>query len=299
MGVYGGKFAIVDAANTVRQWSISETSTQPKGVASNSQLGTFRRKGVHSWQGTYQGYGATPIRMPGEQFHFKGYTAPTSNVAGTTGLTYDGQAFVSAVTINWDWKTAQIISHTVNFMGHLALTPQAAVPVLDNAVIDDPTTIGTKITWDKATPTAVQQLEALTTAQLTLSSIIVPYVNSDTVINGTCWRGCVSGPIDWTLSMQQETESRLKATDLVLDDIVQLKLFVDATKFWELQFGIVRDCTGITANRETGAVIARTQNVDMMAHNGATMGKVNRPDGTTWWPAVPVGLLQQQPVIKA
>jgi len=99
--------------------------------------------------------------------------------------------------------------------------------------------------------------------------------------------------------MQQETESRLKATDLVLDDIVQLKLFVDATKFWELQFGIVRDCTGITANRETGAVIARTQNVDMMAHNGATMGKVNRPDGTTWWPAVPVGLLQQQPVIKA
>jgi hypothetical protein len=46
----------------------------------------------------------------------------------------------------------------------------------------------------------------------------------------------------------------------------------------------VRDFSGITVNRETGAIIARTINVDMAAYYGSNAGQILLPGGTQFWP---------------
>lgn len=296
MTVHSGKYGIVDGKSTVRQWSIVEQEAQPKGVASNSRLGTFRRPGVRRWNGNYQAYGATPAVMPGEQFAFKGYTAPVNDIAGSTGMTYSGNAVVRSVAITWNWRNAAILSHQVNFEGHLALTKANNIPVPDASAIDSPSVIGCKFTWDKATPAALQDIINLTQGVLTISSEVQTYVNSHTVIGVgagmVCWTGAVGGPIDWSLALSQEDDSRGLANDLLIGDLIQLKLYtIPGGANWDLQYGIVRDYSGITVNRETGSIIGRTINVDMVANNGSTLGHINRPDGTTWWPATPAGLL--------
>lgn len=287
--LHSGKFSCVNNVSTMRQWSVNESETQPKGVSSNSQLGTFRMPGVRKWNGNFQGYGDTPPVMPGEQFTFTGYTAPANDVAGTAGMGYTGLAVVSSVAINWNWRTAAILGFQVNFEGHLALTKGNQLPAIDVSQIQSPSVIGTTFTWDKAAPTAVLDIVNLTQATLNISTQIQSYVNSHTVVGGICWTGNVGGPIDYNITMQQEDDSRDLTGDLIVGDLISLNLYVDASRKWDIKYGRVREYTGITCNRETGAIIGRTINVDMCANDGVNMGRINRPDGTTWWPASPTG----------
>ena len=291
--IIGGKFGIVEGVSTVRDWEITETEAQPKGVASNSGQGTFRRPGVRSWTGSYGSYGGVPPKMPGEMFDFRGYAGPASGVAGTSGPMYIGKAMIADVTIEWDWKTAQIIQTKSTFQGHLDLQKASNPPVLDVSIIDDPSTIPAKITWDTAAPSGVQLFDCITKASLKITNAVQSYVNSCTVLgdfpNQIAWTGRVSGPIDWSLSISQENADTA-AADPKIGSIIQIKMYLDATRFWDLQYGIVKDYSGYKVNRETGAIIDRTIAVDMMCHDGAgVLGHIAKPDTSIWWPFTPAG----------
>lgn len=282
MGVHSGKFARINGISTARQWTIVDQSTQPKYVATNTYLGTGRVLGVHSWNGTYQAYGVKPQVMPGDTLHFSGYGAPANDVSGN-GLLYGGDAVVSRVVLNWDWRSGAIIGHTVTFAGHLELTKTSGADPGDSAVPTVNPTTGTKVEWVAGNLTNFAELPNVVNASLTFSAAMASYVNSSTYINGKAWTGQKSGPIDWGLSITQEDDERL--TNIFSpDDIVQVKLFTDSTLFWLLKHGIVRDFSGITVNRETGAIIGRTINIDMNGYYGSTLGAVIMPDTTQWWP---------------
>lgn len=285
MTVHGGKFMRINGIDTARLWTIVEQATQPKAVASNTLLGTARKRGVHSWNGTYQAFGAKPLVMPGSTFHFIGYGSPDNNVSGGTGLRYDGNAMCQRVVINWDWKTGAIIGHTVTFAGDLELDKATGSDPGDSVTPNLPETTGTKILWGANTTTPATELPAVVSAQLTISALTESYVNSSTYINGRAWTGQVSGPIDWSLQIQQEDTERLTGI-FDIDDVIGLRIFTDSTLYWELAYGIVRDFSGITVNRETGAIIRRTINVDMNAYYGSNAGHVLYPDvsHTQWWP---------------
>jgi hypothetical protein len=284
MTIHGGKFARIDDISTARLWSVMEQAAQPKAVASNTALGTARKRGVHSWSGSYQAYGATPAKMPGSVFNFEGYGSPVNDVSGA-GLRYLGSAMVSQVVINWDWRTGAIIGHTVTFAGHLELTKQSGADPGDATDPDLPETTGTKIQWaDSSLEVPVYaDLPNVTNASLSIRAAVAAYVNSSTYVNGRAWTGQVSGPVDWSLAIGQQDEERLTGI-FDIDSVIELKLFTTDALFWQLKHGIVKDFTGITANRETGAIMGRTINVDMNCFYDEALGAVTRPDTTNWWP---------------
>lgn len=282
MGLHGGKFGRVNGIDTMRLWTIMEQAAQPKAVASNSALGTMRKRGVHSWSGTYQAYGATPVAMPGSIFSFQGYGCPTDDVSGN-GLVYEGDAMVSQVVITWDWRTGALIGHVVTFAGHLDLGKSLAADPGDATEPALLETTGTKVQWSAGNLSSFAELPNVTNASLTIKAAVEAYVNSSTYVGGKAWTGQVSGPVDWSVQIGQQDDERL--TNIFdIDDVIELKLFTTSALFWQLKHGIVRDFSGITVNRETGAIIGRTINVDMNGYYGTTRGAITKPGAIAWWP---------------
>lgn len=283
MGLHSGKYSVINGVPTSRLWTISDKTAQPKGVASNTRLGTLRRRGVNSWEGSYRAYGGQPAVMPGELFNFVGYGSPTNDVAGAAGLRYSGDAVVRSVAVTWDWRTGAIIGHTVQFVGSLELVQASGADPGDAVVPDAPETTGTKFQYSPGNTNTFVDIANLTQGTLTVTAAVHTFVNSSTYVNGRAWTGARGGPIDWTLSAGQEDEDRLTGI-FAKDDVVELKLFVSSTAFWKLTHGIVGDFSGITINRETGEIMSRTLNVAMNGYYGSTLGSIILPDTTTWWP---------------
>lgn len=275
MTVHGGKFSAVNGKRSIRQWSVNDAHTPAKGVASNTLNGTMRRPGVQDWTGSYNAFGAQPEVLPGESFSFVGYTAPDNDVSGV-GRTYVGTALVESIVISWNYQNGELLSHVVNFGGDLALTSGSAT-VTDTSDPDALPVCGTKLEYDFSDDNYVE-LDNILSMQLTISSALQTYVNSSTA----CWTGRKAGPLDWTLAITQQDNVRASIFDK--GDRVRLKLFVDDTLFWSLIWGQVRDFTGITADRETGAILQRTINIDMDAWDGADIGQIIKPDTTVWFP---------------
>ena len=224
--------------------------------------------------------------MPGELAAFVGYGAPADDSSGN-GVRYSGNIMADSVAITWNWRTGEMISHTVNFSGDLALTIADGAEVVDAAVPDMPSiALAAKPQWKPATSGALANFPNVAQITLTFSAANQAYINSDTVISSVVWTGRKAGPIDWTAAIVQEDDVRVGATVPQIGDDIELKLFINATEFWLLDFGHVRDYTGIAANRATGAILSRTVNVDMTAWavDGVAIGKIDKPDLTTWWP---------------
>lgn len=282
MTVLSGKYAVVNGIDTMRNVSIDEQSTPARAVASNTRQGVVRRHGIRSWSGTANRFGGMPILMPGDFFAFAAHLAPDSSVEGTVGPRYDGNAVVSQLQHNWSWQDGQMQSQQYTFAGHLALTPSDnGVALTDVTTPDIKEVCGTKIQYQESSGGAWTQVPALLTAQLMLSVAISPYVNSDT----ECWTGQMAGaPVDWTVSLTQQDMRRGLQFD-VPDDI-GLRMFIDDVLYWELLWGHVVSIGGITADRETGAILQRTINIAMDAMSGIALGHVLLPNvgNTEWWP---------------
>jgi len=284
MTVHGGKRGRVNGVNTMRRWSINETERQTKAVASNTLLGTARRRGVRAWSGSYDAYGEQPIAgaMPGETFALSAYGAPANDMSGN-GFLYQGDCVVKQVRIKWDYKSGALLSHVVDFDGHLDLTYDAGADPGDAVTPNLKEVGGTKLLWAANTGTPATELPNVSSMELTITAAIADYVNSSTYIDGVLWTGRKSGPIDWTLKIMQEDDERV--TDIFeAGDYVNLRLYTDSTNFWLLTTGLVAPFTGITVNRESGEIIARTIDIGMNAYYGSSAGVVKLPGGTQWWP---------------
>ena len=279
MGVHSGRFAVVDGVDTVRNWQITDTQSLTRYVASNTRGGAGRKRAVNEWSGAYAAYGGTPTHMPGDIFSFAGYGSPDNDVSGA-GLTYSGQAIVDSIVVNWNWVAGEIINHVVNFSGHLALTTASATHT-DVTNPDVPEVCGTKIEY---VDTPNVEIPNLASATFTLSIENVEYVNSSTIVSGECWKGRKAGtPIDWTLAAVVDDNLRSGVFPAKGDD-QELWLYVDATTYWQLRWGTVKDFTGINADRETGAILQQTINWEMNGFNPG-VGLIRRPgDVADWWP---------------
>jgi hypothetical protein len=286
MGVHSGKFGVVDGVATVKNWSISDEQDSVRFVASNTAFGTGTNRGKESWNGSFQCFKAVPDAMPGDLITFAGYTAPNDNVSGN-GVRYDGSAMVKQVQVNWNWGTAELLHSQVDFDGHLALVPTVGAQLLDAdpALVKGPQCAVIKYSADLTTWT---ELPNLLTAQLTITSALKPYANSTTVVtdSGVCrlWTGQSAGPLDIQVAITQQDNLR---SVFKKGDQLGLRLFVNATEYYELVYARVKNFTGISVNVDTGEIIQQTINFDMDAIKAAdgTLGHFKLPDTTTWWPA--------------
>lgn len=275
-----GKFGVVNGENTIRNWSVNQTSTPQKYVASNTRGGSGRKHGVQDFNGQFGGYGGSPVVLPGELFSFSGYTAPDNGTEGGTGELWTGPAIVDSVAITWGWSAAEIISYVANFSG------------------DGPLTNATGVHSDGSDPSVPQScgfapmiegtaLEDVVSAVLTITAENQSYANSSTIFdvdgNQECWTRRKRGNIDFTLSITQQNHEGLGAIDVTNDVIVKLPVTDALTGGWELKWCHSEAMSSLNVDRESGAIIGRTLNFSMNGFNPA-IGFIKKPGGTDFWP---------------
>lgn len=284
MGVHSGMWGVINGKSTVRNWTINKTSDNKAYVASNTRGGTGRRRGNIDWTGNYNAYGGTPGAMPGEAFSFTGYTSPTNDTEGAVGTNYQGTSIVENVTINWNWETADIISHVVNFAGNGQLNQASDSLYSDATDPDAPSIIGCEVRIQNITNAAsgVVTLDNVVSATLNMTAANKPYVNSST--GGYTLRK--RGPFDWNLQLVCQDDD-LGAMIMDINDEVVVEIDVEAGgDYWSLSYGLVKEWQGVTVDRETGNIIQATIPIEMCAfsHVDEAIGAVLLPGGATYWP---------------
>ena len=219
--------------------------------------------------------------LPGDTFSFSGYSAPDDDVGGNAGKIWAGNAIVDQLVVNWNWSTGEIINMGINFSGNGALAVSDGTHS-DATDPDVPIPCGTKITYGD--PLVLEtEWDNLVSAVLTITAENQAYVNSSSVISGECWTQRKPGNIDWTLAVtEQNNEGLATEIDIAADE--EFRLYVDDTDFWLLKWGHVGDVSGLTVDRETGAIMQRTVNIAMNGFN-PDVGEITLPGaGSSWWP---------------
>ena len=291
MGVFSGKYGAVGDVDTVRNWVLNELTTPAEMRASNTLGGTARYEGVYDYNGTFEGYDGVPPYMPGDYFDFTGYTAPSTGALGVAGITKSAvNAIVQEVTINWNWQSGELLNWALSFAAGEPLAITEAQAVVQDLVLPVPKIIcGTKVTLtasDTVWPNIVS-------ASLTIRANNPTYVNSST--NG--YTGRRRGIIDWTAAIVEEADqtdvslgvAACLGTQVGSDNI--LRLWCDATTYWDLYWAHFVDVSDLRVDNDTGAIVGQTNNFAMMGFNkeNGQNGRVGRPgeDGASnpfWWP---------------
>jgi len=281
VSVHSGRYGLVNGASTVSNWQINDAQNLAKAVASNTAFATASRKAIEDWTGSFKFFGHTPPVMPGESFTFSGYTAPDNDQYGN-GLIYSGTALVSQFTLNFNWQSGEILNGQIDFGGHLALTTSTGAPPLDASTPVLNSIANCKVSYSTNDST-YNDLANVAQATLTITNALQTYVNSSSVVSSRVWTGRKAGIMDWNLSITQQDNDRSVFTK---GDQVSWKLFVDATTFWALRFGLIKDFTGIQIARDTGAIIQQTIAVEGNAVNSSSgaLGSIVKPNLSTWWP---------------
>lgn len=275
MSVISGILGAVNTISTVGKWSISYKADTQAYVASNTLGGTGRIAGNGDWSGSYDALGHTPAVLPGAAFAFLG---TIDNVKGASGT-----AIVDKVEINWDIEGGKPISHTVTFSSNGALTLGAAV-VTDATIPNPPSSIGTKVELGTVVTSPVfTELTDVRTIRLTLSNDNKSYVSSGTA--GQTKRTKGNFDCDFAISVYAGDWSTLPAPNTVK----AVKLWVDATTFWLINWGMIGELSNLEVDRETAAPVGATVNGSLNGFallNGATptAGFVKNPATTQIWP---------------
>ena len=278
MAVHAGLFGMVNGQSTVRNWSVSDAATSVAYGASNLRAGTHRKRGVNSWSGSFAGNGGLPAVMPGETFTFTGYTAPTTGVHGTAGITYSGTAIVDSVEITWNFSTNEIVQWKVNFSGHLALVKGTGTET-DATTPVHPLTAATKVEYFNV---SWQELSNVVSVTLTISAANQDYVDSSTIVSGVAWTGKKEGRIDWNANIVLNTDDQ----PLAKGSDQQLRLYTDASLFWLLEWGHLRDYTNLNVDNDSGAILQQTMAFEKAGLDPTTsaLGTITKPGGTVFWP---------------
>ena len=278
--VIGGRLARVNDHSTVREWSVSISSELVPLIASNTIHAPIRLTGNSDWTGSFSAYGEPLAAIfPGQTFTFEGaFDSPIGAGNATLGA-YTGAngAIVDSLEITFDIASGGAISYVVNFSAAGALTLGDVSALTIAADGSNPSMFpntGSKFMWEEAVTTIAPGFETLcdiTTMTLTFTADNPTYV-------GSCDAGVtkrVAGNIDCNASISFLADNFLDSTIPQVNSILRAKFYQDASTFYAVNFMRVSGLSDITANRETGAPIGATLNLEFS-------GFVLDEDGTTW-----------------
>ena len=277
-GPLSGKYGAIDAVKDITNWSITETSEPVESVTSATKGGRRRSSGIKDASGSYAGKGGDPIVKPFVKHAFKGYSAPDDEVYGSAGITYEGDVYANSITINFNPSGNEDINHSVDF-------------AFDQGVVigsgfykdDGPPYLSSvcpfKIEYGAAG--AEVEIEHISTATLTFTVDILEYVNSST----NCTKGRKPGPLDWSLDIT--IEDNVRPIPIQADE--RLKVWINATEFFILEFGHLASYSDFNVDIESGAIISQTMNWMMQAYEQdalTTIGQIIWPDLDVVWPPI-------------
>lgn len=280
MAELNGLLGAVDAVNTVRNWKVSTQAALQAYVASNTKGVTGIEDGNKDWSGSYQSYGHTPVKLPGDALSFIGSLDGVKGVSGT--------AIVDSVEIVVNIESGEVINHTVSFSGNGALSLGVAAAITDSVLPAIYSSIGRKV--EIAAPLAVPtfaELAHVRTVTIRLSAANTSYVSSATAGVVKRLKGNISGSV--TISLFADDNILTNIASLVPNTEKFVRVYVTSTTYWEFKAIKFESLTDITIDREAAAMVGASitgQFTGFFRIAGTlTEGSIKVPATTTWWPA--------------
>lgn len=269
-----GELGAVDGEHTVGLWTVSSSQDLKKIVASNTDNMPLRLAGKGDWSGRFEAWAAQSAVLPGDIFTF------TGSMDGSLGAT--GAAIVDSFELTIDIEAGEVVKHVVTFSSNGALTLGSSVAA-DATTPDPDSSVDCSIqVSDPLASPSYADLINITTITIRISADNVAYSDSDTASETKR----LKGPLDASISYTQNIAT--PATFLAKGTTHQFKVFVNATEFWEFEFGMVEAITDVEVNMETNAVIKGTVNVAFTGYTNiatvATKGTILKPTGGAYWP---------------
>lgn len=269
-GPLSGKFAAVKDVTDLLNWEVSEESTPVESITSATQGGRRRSSGVLSASGSYNRKSGHPGIKPFEVLAFEGYTAPDNETYGTTGIIVTGNIYAATITVNMNWAGNEDVNSSVDFQFDQAMTIGAGI-VLDPGPPLESSICPCKIEYGDEG--AEVEIEHIASATLTFTIDMLEYINSST----DCQTGRKPGPIDWNLEIVLQDNSR----PVPIQSDERLKIWINATQYYILEFGHLQSYTTLSSNPSTGEIITQSMSWVMQAHKQsdyATLGAIYWPD---------------------
>lgn len=270
MGLISAKLGAVSTGSSqaaVKDITIDYDAANVVYGTSGTAGGVGRIKGVSDWRATFTIYGATANMYPGT-----GFTLTAYDGAGS----WSGTAIVEEMTIEADIKGGGLISATVTVASNGLLT-RGTTSVTDSATPAPVSAKGVKVTYDGT------DRPHATGWRLTLRSENKPYHSSGTydVATDTNYAGRIAGRKDASGSW---TELEALGASMPRDGETTkiLKLYVNATEFWEIKWPTI-DSVSTPVAVEAGDIVEPTVNWSFNGYSGG-VGYINKPDASAWWP---------------
>ncbi len=275
MAVDTGRLACLDGVSTMAMWMIASGADVQAIIASNTKGAPARKAGNVDWSGRYTAFGHTPVWMPSQAKTFIGSTN------GSKGC--KGNVLVDSAEIVIDIAAGAVIQHTVELSANGALDRNDTTSVSDATTPDGPSSKGCKV--EIATPAGTPSWDQLADVQrvtLRFSSDNKPYIGS--AVPGHTVRK--RGNFDLELSIPVLADS---LGDVPAENEVKLvRVYVDATTYWDIAAVIFNEATDFTVDRQTGALIGCTLNAAFTGFYDVagtpTEGFIKTPAVATWWP---------------
>lgn len=283
--IHGGRFANVDDTLALRKWSINETSEVKPVMHAGLNGGTVRSKGFTDWNGSWEEWGGEPVVTPGQAFDFGGFMGfgddDDTEPLPANGYGVSGPARVNQIEITLNATSgSDPIAHKIDFAANGPLVKGVFAPAGPPGSVVVPQgpcnlkiakkTTGSDVIWT-----------AWTQAVLTFSRPSTEYSNAS---SGCQVQRRAGASLDLTVKLtDQEMVSQAS-----IGDMLELKFYVDDTRFWLIKWLEVIGDGGIEADRETGAIISQTFDMGWSAYSKAGVpGYIVAPDGTALWGTAP------------
>ena len=271
MSIRTGKDGSVDGISCLTQWQVSRTAALTKYAASCTDRGTGATSGNINESGSLSGLGGNPPITPGVPFAFVGIADQTPSEFRS----YGGTVLPLSLSINCDKEGGGNINWSSNFGVQGELTPgTAAAAAIDPSEynvhpgasdVADASTLDTDGTDE--VPIAGFRKWSL--------SISVP--EKTYVQNGLVYRQ--AGNLECSVSIDVYSEDLRNAlTDP--NTLRILKLFVDDTDFWNLEWVRWSDASNFVVNRGTQDLMGYTLNAMWTSvSDQSALGHITRPGG--------------------
>ena len=278
-GPLSGKFGTIDTVTDITDWQVTETSAPVESVTSATKGGRRRSSGIIASAGSFNGKSGLPPVKPFEKFAFKGYSAPDDEIYGSDGVTYEGDIYAASIAVNLNFGGNEDVNYNIDMLFDQALTIGSGW-YEDTGPPLSATICPCKIEYGAALSEV--EIEHISSATLTFTIDMIEYVNSST----NCTTGRKPGPLDWSLDIT--IEDNVRPVPLQADE--RLKVWINETQFFILEFGHLSSYSNFNVNIATGDIISQDMNWMMQAYKQSdltTLGAIYWPDDavTPIWPA--------------
>jgi len=266
-----GRDAAVNGVNCIQSWGYNRVSSSNKYRASCTNGGTGVTKGNINETGVMAGVGTNPNITPGEDFAFVGISDATTG----SEKSYSGTIRILTLQINnpKEQGTEQTWSATFGVQGELTegtaavvLDPSTALNVHDGAsVAAKPQVFDGGPTWT--------DIDGFKSWTLTISVPETTYVEGLLTHRRT-------GDLEASIAIDVNSNS-LRNALYDTNVIDQLRLYVDATTFWLMEWIRFTGLNNFIVDRNANQLQGYTINGEWSVVNDANaLGHITRPDGT-------------------